>query len=197
MKKKFYYLIFILIVNLNLNILYANDIKEFEIEGISIGDSTLDFFNKDEIKKEKEDEYKYKHTFATIGFTRNFENYETVQIDYKINDKNFKIYGITGVIYFDDNFNNCLKKKNEIVSELKTSFRNIESRDENKNHWADKTGNSKTYSTYFEFKSGGYISVSCYDWSVKKNKEKGWYDNLKVGIISQEFQDFLVKTYEN
>ena len=29
----------------------ADDIKDFEIEGISIGDSLLDFYNQDEIKE--------------------------------------------------------------------------------------------------------------------------------------------------
>ena len=29
----------------------ADDISDFEIEGISIGDSVLDFFSEDEIKK--------------------------------------------------------------------------------------------------------------------------------------------------
>ena len=30
---------------------YSNDIEDFEIEGISIGDSLLDYFNEEEIKK--------------------------------------------------------------------------------------------------------------------------------------------------
>ena len=31
----------------------ADDIRDFEIEGISVGDSLLDYFTKEEIKKKK------------------------------------------------------------------------------------------------------------------------------------------------
>ena len=33
---------------------YADDIKDFEIEGMSIGDSLLDYFSEEEIKKKNE-----------------------------------------------------------------------------------------------------------------------------------------------
>ena len=36
----------------------ADDISDFEIEGISIGDSVLDFFSKEEIKKDTPEEKK-------------------------------------------------------------------------------------------------------------------------------------------
>ena len=35
----------------------ANDIRDFQIEGISIGDSLLDYFNEDIIKENKENIY--------------------------------------------------------------------------------------------------------------------------------------------
>jgi hypothetical protein len=46
------FLIFILILNFQ-SWTNADDIKDFEIEGISIGDSLLDFFTKVSIDKKK------------------------------------------------------------------------------------------------------------------------------------------------
>jgi len=174
----------------------ADDARDFEIEGMTIGDSLLEYFSEQEIIDEKKDEYKYKNIFATIGFWKSsFENYEKVQFDYKLKDKTYKIYGLTGVIYFEDNFKDCLVKKEEIILQLSDSLKNTKREDEDKTHWADKSGDSKTYDTYFNFDSGDYIVVTCYDWSEKKTKENRWPDNLKVGIISKEFNDFLNTTY--
>ena len=38
----------------------ADDISDFEIEGISVGDSALDYFSKDEIEKRKKKGFVYK-----------------------------------------------------------------------------------------------------------------------------------------
>ncbi len=192
-------LLLILILSLSLqSSIAADDIRDFEIEGMSIGDSLLDHFSEKEIIEEKKDEYNYKNIFATIGIRKNsFENYDKVQFDYKLNDKTYKIYGITGMIYFKDNFKDCLDKKEEIILQLSASLKNIKRQDQEKTHWADKSGDSKTYDSYFTFDSGGYLLVTCYDWSKKKNNENGWFDNLKVGFLTQEFQDFLTTTYDN
>ena len=48
----------------------ADDIKDFEIEGISIGDSLLDYFTKNEIQKEMNSEFVYEYPgnkFIKVG----------------------------------------------------------------------------------------------------------------------------------
>ena len=48
----------------------ADDPSDFEIEGISIGNSLLDFFTKDQIENEKNSEYVYvykNNKFMKIG----------------------------------------------------------------------------------------------------------------------------------
>ena len=44
----------------------ADDISDFEIEGMSIGDSALDFFSKEEIKKNKYYAYSSKEYYQTF-----------------------------------------------------------------------------------------------------------------------------------
>ena len=74
---------------------YADDIRDFQIEGMSIGDSALDYFTEEEIKANTNDVYSYKKdkTFVQAAFDTldgyNFSKYEAVQIEFKKNDKNF------------------------------------------------------------------------------------------------------------
>mgnify|MGYP007000303964 CR=1 len=58
---------FIILFSFKTSISYSDNIRDFTIEGISIGDSTLDFFSKKEILDNKMDYYK-KDDFITIGF---------------------------------------------------------------------------------------------------------------------------------
>ena len=60
------------------------------------------------------------------------------------------------------------------------------------NHRADKHGESKITSFNFKLYSGGGTQVECTDWSNRMTKEKGWIDELRVTIDSQEFTDFLI-----
>ena len=78
-------------------LVFADDISDFEIEGISIGDSALDYFSEAEINKAiKSDYYKDKdNLFSTSEFYMNENSYLTtydgLQITYKTNDIKFII----------------------------------------------------------------------------------------------------------
>ncbi len=182
----------------------ADDIRDFEIEGMSIGESLLDYFDKEQIEKEKKSEFVYfykNNKFMEVGIGGNesyslfkkLEIYDELGAIIKPNDKTYKIYAISGQIFCRDDFNICLSKKKEIVSMLKDFFGNKAKLSvEDKKHRADKTGNSMVYGTYFLFKSSkDEISVAAYEWSKKLQKEKRWYNNLQVDISSEEFINFL------
>ena len=49
----------------------ADDISEFEIEGMSIGDSALDYLSKSEIEKNKYYAYPIKEFYQSYFFTMN------------------------------------------------------------------------------------------------------------------------------
>ena len=101
--------------------LFADDIREFEIEDISIGDSALDHFSEAELKNAIDEGYKDKQ-FLTLGIWKEYELYDVVQIQVKPNDSKYKIHSISGVIV-SDNLENCYKKKNEIVNDLSKIFK--------------------------------------------------------------------------
>ena len=176
----------------------ADDISEFEIEGISIGDSLLDYFNKNEIENEKYSKYSFwykNNKYVAIGagggspLDKKLDNYDDLSIVLKQDDNTYKIYSVGGRI-FCENINTCKTKKNEIVKELKLFFDDeVSTYSDDSNHVADPTGNSKAYSVFFNFKKNkySYVEVSVYDWS----KEMDYPDNLKVVIYSEEFGKFI------
>ena len=180
----------------------SNDIRDFQIEGMSIGDSLLDFFDKELIEAEKYNKHSamYKNNeYVQIGAShKNSYNlkidsntYDDLSIILKTNDDSYKIISIGGRIFCKD-INICKSKKNEIASELKIFFGdNVIIENINKNHAFDPSGDSKSFSTFFKFKSNDLVQVQIYDWSKKIEDEKKYPDNLKVTIISAEFLNFL------
>ena len=181
----------------------ADDISDFEIEGMSVGDSALDFFSETEIKKKidnnddlisypSSNEY-YGMVFENKNF---FQTYESIKVHFKENDKNFIFVGVTGQIDYPNNFEDCLKTKKKIVKEIKESF-NFNNIRNYTNDFGRKGGTSIAYLTDFDFSSGDAIRVWCSKWDKKNENTKHWTDSLNVGASSNELLDFLTnKAYK-
>ena len=78
----------------------ADDLKDFEIEGISLGDSLLDFYTKEEIDKSLPGVAYYPKSkkFKVIRFNiKDSELYDSIQAHIKDNNKDYIIYAIKGV----------------------------------------------------------------------------------------------------
>ena len=111
-------ILFTLIIIFNLQSLtQADDIKDFEIEGMSIGDSLLDYYNINQIKS-------FLQTKQYPGSQRikmyliedkKFSTYEYVAID-ALDDNNYEILKIAGQILFRNNIKDCYKKMDQISS---------------------------------------------------------------------------------
>lgn len=172
----------------------AYDVREFEIEGISVGDSLLDHFPKELIEKEKamdDDGYTNKDYFnAFFDGNGKFKIYEYLQIHLKSNDNNYIVQSVEGKIIYRDKIKECLKQKEIIAKDLKSIFPNAEQINANEPHTGDKTGQSFAYETFFLLSdNSGSIGVACYDWS----EHLIHYDNLKVFIDSADFYEWLSK----
>ena len=172
----------------------ADDISDFQIEGMSIGDNLLDHANTIGITVKDIKSYKLKFfpkskKFAGISFKDkgNFEIFEAVQ--FTIDPKNYKIYDIGGKIRkpFKNNLSECYKKMDTILDEIKPLFPNAKIKIGNeKKHRFDKTGKSLT-KTYFLKLDRGDIKVRCTDWS----KNIKIPDALIVSISYKEFSNWL------
>ena len=167
----------------------ADDIRDFEIEGMSVGDNLLDYFTLEQINKREKFYYPKSKKFAGLSFANQnfYKTFDAVQFSFK--DTDYKIASIEGELYFKNDLDSCLKKKDQITNDLIDMFGNEVQVDYGtfEAHAFDKSGKSKSITVYFEFKNGDAIKVSCYDWAENIN-----FDNsLMLSIDSYEIRLFL------
>ena len=187
-------LLIILILTLNFHSWSkADDIREFEIEGMSIGDSLLDFYSNTEIKNQLS---KTKSTRKNKKFLRvyfdliNPEMYSTLNIHFK-NDKSYRITSIGGIEYFSNNIDACYKKQNKVVRDLEDSFPNAKSNKlDISKHTSDPTGKSTVRDIWFNL-NDGQIYVSCTNWDDDMTTKYSWTDNLGIYLDSSEHINWL------
>jgi hypothetical protein len=174
----------------------SDDIRDFQIEGISIGDSLLDYYSEDEIKDfTVYDLYNYKKdkTFIAVTFyppKYQFDKYEALSFEYKRDDKNYIIYGITGKIItkYNKDIKSCHVKQDLVFKEISQLFKNQKMYPvRTKQHNADKTGRSKVRQSAFEFSNGDVVIIACYNW----HKETGYSSNFKINLFKDELNKWL------
>ena len=181
----------ILFVLLFSSSVYAEDISDFEIEGMSLGVSLLDYLTIDEINKVNKYYYKDKKFIGIKIYLPSFQVYDAVSFAYKPST-NYIIYELRGELDFKNNIKDCYKKQEEIVGELSESLNNVLIDRFRSKHRADKSGNSIVTTVEFNFRSGDAIVVYCMDWSKELSTKNNWFDSLKVTITSKEFSNFLL-----
>jgi len=171
----------------------ADDIKDFQIEGISVGESLLTYISQNKIENLKK-HFTYPnrdhYQIAVNNDIYMLNNYDFLQIDLKTNDNKYNIPLIGGVIDFPKKINECIIKKNEIITEIMKSFSNLIRNDRDIPHPSDKSGKSKVYQTFFRL-SNGAISVECEDWSSKFEKNLNYTDRLKIYVLTNKYNNWL------
>ena len=195
-------LLLILILTFNFQALTkADDIRDFEIEGMSIGDSALDFMSINEIKeiiKSTKDHYKYlkhpkKYREAYIFQPNNFMNYEKASLMFKKNDNNYEILFIRGIKDYIENLSGCLSKLSEVAKEVEDSIPNHTKEFYKFKSKLDKSGKSTYHNTYYTLSSGDEIVLSCNNWEEKLRKKKNWSEGLSVIIQTKEIAVWLTQ----
>ena len=100
----------------------ADDIKDFQIEGISVGDNLLDHAEILDVTREfiLNKKFKFYQKSNRLGLLR-FANRGTFQIydgvQFTADPKNYKIYTISGIIDIKSK-SECINKQKEIIEEL-------------------------------------------------------------------------------
>jgi len=199
MKFKIFSIILITIFNLQ-SWSNADDIRDFEIEGMSIGDSLLEYMEKKEIIEEINDDtisYYYKNDYVAIStwdIKKNFKIYDDVGVILKMNDNNYEIYGLEGTLYMKEksDIKECYEKQNDITSDIKNSFNlNIEPETYFIPKKQLKPHNISTKIIDFELNSGGVIRTICFEIKpgVKKNSD---LNLLYVVVNSPIFWKYLL-----
>ncbi len=173
----------------------ADDIRDFEIEGMSVGDSLLEYFSEKEINKKINSKSTYRYTnnayVSILIKSEKFKIYEEIGAVFKPNDNKFILQSIEGTFNYGSKVNECYKKQNIITADLKKTFSNTtEFKTYTREYTADKTGKSTSKYNRFTFSNGSAISVVCYD------MDKGFIDpndQLYLAISSEKFMEWIDK----
>ena len=170
---------------------FSDDIRDFQIEGMSIGDSLLKYIDEAEIVKRMKTDYPNSKKFGRIF--KKFPNsiYDTIQFHIKVNDPKYIIYSISGVIYFNNNMKACIDKRKEVVNEM-TKVISGKIIDVDSEKHIDKEGDirSTTYPQYIKV-NGGFVDFVCTDWTKKYEDKEGTGDSLKVILTTKELDDWI------
>lgn len=171
---------------------FAEDISDFQIDGISIGDSLLDHLSENKIKRNMNDVYNYieEKKFFTTGFFTNDSNseYEFIQLTLKFNDSNYTVYGVGGNI---TNIikSKCLYKQQEVDKYISNIFKDYErSNPITASHPADPTNKSTVTQIVYQLNEGVAL-IECYNFS----NAVSYPDSFVLSLYSKELNEWLQK----
>lgn len=194
---KFKFLILLILFFTYNSWIKADNVRDFQIEEMAIGDSLLNFFDKDKITNSIVDWYDdlEKKLYVSLAFdSNNFTQYDFVDVWTKYGDKEFKIVAIAGVNYFENknyikDIEDCYIKQLEIAEDISRLF--VNSKMDGPHtvvHDADSSGKSTYTDIYFDINNKHEAVIGCYDWS-EELKDKG--DHLYISLRSKEFAEWL------
>ena len=81
----------------------ADDIRDFEIEGMSIEDSLLDYFSEEELKNTKKTFYPGSDKFYMTSPRKMYDIYEYITFHLKKNDDKYIIASLRDILIFQIN----------------------------------------------------------------------------------------------
>ena len=170
----------------------ADDIRDFEIEGLSIGDSLLNFSSENQIKKARSKSQFPNDKYIVYRFDRiiNIEQYDWVSVTTKKNDHKYIVTNIAGAIDYKD-LEKCLLLKKQVEDLVESLFKSVQKQEDQYPSSQDKTGKSIVYGTQYYFKpypSNEAITVNCYNMSKNSNVKK----SLKVAVNQEDYAYFLI-----
>ena len=163
----------------------ADDIRDFQIEGMSIGDSLLDYFNNKELNESKVD-YEYKSKKYTIlEFPKsktNSSKYDIIQIQFLKNDVKMIIRAISGVVIYK-NINDCHEQLENTVNEIAELFKSWKS--EGKDSYETSFGKAIDYS--FINSSDDSLQIACFNYF----DDDKYNDHLRISIKTMKYREWL------
>ena len=179
---------------------YGEDISNFEIDGISIGESALKYFNEKEILKEiEENAYMYDYLkdpkkFGHVVVRQGLTDYSFVILFVSLNNK-YTIEGVSGTlnqtIVSKNDLQKCLKKMKEVEEVFSQIFNKYDKFEDVGIHPIDSTGRSKVHYIKFTFQTGDSAQTECYDFEEELRMKNNWVDGLSVTVRKKEVRNWL------
>ena len=189
---------------------YTDDIKDLEVESMSIGDSALDYFTESQLENGELDWFNYSYKEYSTSLLSGKGIYDWFKISYKSDDDNFIIEGLAGILvkkkYNDGKCNKELDTTTLDISELfkntkqgKKKFYKVIYNPREIFQKPDPSGKSIVTSISFDFKDEGKIILSCYNMDKVTNqidspiKDINQFDTFRIDIRSKAFKHYLEK----
>ena len=181
----------------------ADDVRDFHIEGMSVSESLLNFFNKKKISEfiNHKSSYNYSNSdYTIIGISKsnqnslNFDTYEHLGITINKKDSQYKIKSIAGQSYSFANINECNTKQKIIAKDIK---KDLIDNNVNEDIWENDKWVSggvvvgKSIMHDFVFNDESAVRIICYELNEEGKKVANWEVKLDVIINSSEFNKFL------
>ncbi len=188
---KIFFIIIILILSIQ-SWTKADDIREFEIEGITLYESALSHFSISVLVKDTVKDYT-SNKYTTSNIYDGLEMYDYIQISYKTNDSKYIIQDISAAknIKYDE----CLNQLDQVESDISSMYENSSKiSNDGKltyDHPVDKSGQSKITDIAWYFDDGHVIVAQCYNWNSKFGKKKGFKDSLTIAISNKDIDKWF------
>ena len=205
MKKIFFLIIFILSFQ---HLSLAEGIRNFQIEGMRIGDSALDYFSESQLEDNEQGWHNYSYKDYSTSFMPGKGIYNWFLVSYKNDDNNFIIKALAGGLEKKNyDIKECNNKLDVTALNISKLFKNT-SQEEKKSYKLEQdaaqtypfTGKSVVTSLSFNFLDGAKIILACYkmDKKAKQNqslltsvlKQK---DSFRIDVRSSAFVKYLKK----
>ena len=185
--KKLSLYIFLVLMFCNLS-LSEDSKKDFEIKGIPLGSSLLEYMSEEEIKQSLVLVYPGEEKFALSVYKKSYGMYDMgIGIEYRLKDKTYKIHGVQARMSFKNNIEDCYIKQNEI-DEFFSQLIEISKGKIKKSGIRPYVNESTVIQTQFHFDNGVIISTSCMNFLHKPE-----LNHLKISKTSKLLQEFLIK----
>ena len=170
----------------------ADDIRDFEIEGISIDDSLLNYMTANEIRNNTLPYFEDERNYYIVLKNTNLKTFDRIELYLKSGDNDYVIKGIQAGI-FPNTLEKCLKEKKKIEKDIENSL-NIKLEDLVEKH--SFYVNTTLYSSFYYF-GLDYIRINCtyYDDKDKKVHGASLMDNLSVSAYTNEINKWFQSGY--
>ena len=176
----------------------ADDIKEFEIEGMSLYESALNHFSVNELQEDTVDNYT-SNKYTTSNIYDGLKMYDYIQISYKTNDSKYIIQDISAAKNIK--YKECLSQLDQVESDISSIYENSSKiSNDGKltyDHPADKSGQTKVTDIAWYFNTGDVIVAQCYNWQSEFGKKNNFTDSLTIAISNKDIDRWFSKEAYN
>ena len=204
--KKIFFLVILLLSFQNLT--SAENIQNFQIEGMKIGDSALDYFSKSQLEDYEQGWHNFSYNEYSTSYMPGKGIYNWFLVSYKNDDDNFTIEGLVGGLEKSNyDIKECNNKLDVVALNISKLFKNIV-QEEKKSYKLKQdaaqtypfTGKSVVTSLSFNFLDGAKIILACYDMEKEAKENESFLktvlkqnDSFRIDVRSSAFAKHLKK----